>query len=69
MIHLAELQAIMKAEVEAAGGPKKWARKHKIYSVDHIPHMVADGRAATSPVCLEALGYDAVTMYRKKGPA
>jgi len=59
-----ELEAILRAEVQAAGGAKKWLRKKKVKGFEHILHMVADGRAATLDDMLTVLGYERIVVYK-----
>lgn len=59
----AELQAMLREDVAAAGGAKKWLRKHKVSGCDHILHMVANGDAATLDDILRVLGFTRVVRY------
>lgn len=61
---LEEVKFYMRDEVRAAGGAKKWLRKHKLRNqFDHVLHMVENGDAATSPPILDALGFRRITRY------
>lgn len=58
-----EIQARLRFEVKTAGGAKKWLRKHKITGHDHVEHMISDGRAATFPDVMRALGFQRVVLF------
>lgn len=58
-----EVREYLRAEVEAAGGAKKWLKKNKMFGYDHVLHMVANGDAATTPRILEALGFRRVDRF------
>lgn len=62
-----ELEAALRDAVAAAGGAKKWARKHDV-SMAHALHMLDNGSAATLGRVLQATGYQRVVMvrYRKR---
>lgn len=62
----AELERVLRDEVEEAGGAKKWLRKKKMLSYGDIDYMVANGQAATLPAFLNALGFRAVTCYERR---
>lgn len=65
LLTAAELKVLLREAVADAGGAKAWLRKHKMIE-SHIHHMFTNGDAATLPNVLRELGYEPVTMYRKR---
>lgn len=58
-----EVQKVLREAVRDAGGAKKWLRKHKL--CQYNLHMIEDGRGATLPGVLEALGFRKVDRYEE----
>jgi hypothetical protein len=58
-----EVATYMRHEVDAAGGARKWLRKHRMLSEAHIIHMIEDGTAATIPRFLSELGFRQIVRY------
>lgn len=63
-----ELHALMREQVEAAGGARKWLRLHKLSSFDHVQHMISDGRMATDERVLPVLGFRRVVLFEPIAP-
>jgi hypothetical protein len=59
----AQCQAYFCEEVRLAGGAKKWLRKNKVTGLDHVLHMINDGRYFTHPQIMERLGFREVVRW------
>lgn len=63
-----EVEEFMRSEVNAAGGARKWLRKNGVTGLEHVMHMVADGRAATLDRVLLVLGFRRVALFESTRP-
>jgi hypothetical protein len=63
-----ECQALFREEVKLAGGAKKWLKKNKIWSLDHVTHMVSDGSYFTHSEVMAALGLKSVERWETVSP-
>jgi hypothetical protein len=61
-----EIEKLLREEVVAAGGAKKWCVKNNV-SMGHALHMVENGTAASLPRVLDVLGLEKVTRYMPRG--
>lgn len=65
LLTIDQIEQRLRAEVYAAGGAKKWTKKHRLH-MDHALHMIANGSAASLPLVLDALGMEKVTLFQDK---
>jgi hypothetical protein len=63
-----ECEVYFRAEVEAAGGPKKWLRKHRLTGFDSVEHMIASGRLFRDQRIRKVLGFEPVERWRATKP-
>lgn len=59
-----EVRTLLKAECEAAGSMRKWAKAHGITETQ--VQFACNGRFPPQPKILAALGLERVVTYRKK---
>lgn len=64
-----EVRRHLRDQVAAAGGARKWLRKHKLSGFDHVLHMIEDGRLGTDERLLSVLGFKRVVLYEAVPPA
>jgi len=58
-----QCEKYFREEVKRAGGSKKWLRKHKVYGLDHVYHMIDNGSYFHHPRVMEVLGFKAVERW------
>ena len=64
MVTLSSIYAEMRNAIEREGGQRAWARLHSI-SEAYVSDVL-NARRDPGVLILDALGYEKVTMYRKK---
>jgi hypothetical protein len=60
-----ELEQILKDDVAAAGGPKKWRKKHRVHVMSAPDHLLENGQAANLATILHRMGYRRVERFAK----